>query len=217
MKKLVLTAAVLGFAASMASAQVYSQNIVGYAKTTLAADSLEMLSLQFSGTNGTVTLENSFSGLGSGSVVYMWNGGGYNAYTYYGVNGWYDSLNQPADSVEVDSGVAVWVKDAGEGADAITAGEVPSADSVVVEISAGLNMVANPYPTTMKLSDNPSGLASVAKAYVWSGIYSSYTFYGENGWYDSLNQPAADVEIGVGEGLWLSVAAPASLSFSKGF
>jgi len=220
MKKLVLTAAVLGFAASMASAQVYSQNIVGYAKTTLAADSLQMLSLQFSGTNGVVTLGNSFSGLSVNSTVYMWNGVGYNEYTYYGEEiGWYDPLFNASDSIEVASGFAVWVKDGGDGADAVTAGEVPSADSIDVAVTAGLNMVANPYPTTMMLSEIPTGLASGDVAYVWGGAgYNDYTFYGEDiGWYDALFNPAGTVEIGVGKGLWLYVASPATLSFSKEF
>ena len=68
-----------------------------------------MLSSQFSGSNGNVTLDNAFANLGSGTIVYAWNGSGYAVYTYYGAYGWFDALFTPSGSVEIGVGKGVWL------------------------------------------------------------------------------------------------------------
>jgi len=219
MKKLVMTAAVLACATSMVAAQtVTSANIVGYSKATISAGGLQMLSSQFSGSNGNVTLDNAFANLGSGTIVYAWNGSGYTVYTYYGAYGWFDALFTPSGSVAINSGSAVWVQDAGAGATTISSGEVPGTNSVDVSVSAGLNMLANPYPVALALDDIPAGLTSGDLVYAWNGAgYTVYTYYGAYGWFDALFTPSGSVEIGVGKGVWLSAQGAATLTFNKAF
>ncbi len=220
MKKLVMTVAVLACAASVFAQTVTSANIVGYSKADISAGGLQMLSAQFSGSAGGVTLDNAFSGLDSGAIVYAWSGTGYDVYTYYGATyGWYDALFAPAGSVTINSGSAVWVKDAGAGVTTIMSGEVPSTNSVDVSVSVGLNMIANPYPVALTLDDIPAGLTSGDIVYAWNGAgYDVYTYYGAAyGWYDALFAPAGSVEIGVGKGVWLSAQSAATLTFNKAF
>jgi len=226
MKKLVLTAAVLGFAASMASAQVYSQNIVGYSKTTLAAESFEIVSLQFSGTNGVTTLGDAFSGLSENDVVFVWTGSGYTKYTYYGPDpvdgGWFNTKWEESNDVEIPAGAAVWLN-ALTVTDAVTAGQVPSDVSITVSVLAGFNLVSNPYPVAMKLSDlSAAGLSENDVVFVWTGSgYTKYTYYGpdpvDGGWYDTKWQVSNDVVVPVGAGCWLDSAVATDLVFTKNF
>lgn len=225
MKKLVLTAAVMGFAASMASAQepVYSQNIVGYAKTTLAAGSFEIVSPQFLvGDNDGVTLSNAFSGVSDGSVVFAWTGTGYDSYTYYvDGGGWFDLSFNDVGGEMIGQGDAVWLKSgAGEGSVAIMAGEVSSADSITVTLTSGFNLVASPYPVAITLGDLATdALSDGDSIFVWSGSgYDSYTYYVDGGgWFDLSFNDASGIEIGVGQGFWLNSSAGGTMVFDKSF
>jgi len=221
MKKLVLTAAVLGFAASIASAQVYSQNIVGYSKKSLIAEKFEIISAQFlaSETNG-ISLGNALSGIEDQDQVLFWNGAGYDVYTYWAGYGWYDaSATVESDDVLIPQGSSVWVKSSA-GSDLTVAGEVTSADSVTNTLSAGFNMVASPYPVAMKLSDLPvNALSDQDQAIIWNGAgYDSYTYWAGYGWYDaSATVESDDVTVPVGGGFWLSSAAGGQIVFNKSF
>jgi hypothetical protein len=218
MKKMMIISALMACAAVVTAETVTSANIVGYSKADLSEGGLQILSTPFSGSEGGVALENSFSGLEYGAKLTVWNGSAYVSYTYYGDYGWYDSANQPADSVVLNSGTAAWVKDAGAGSTALTSGEVPSTNVVDVAIVAGLNLIANPYPVAFQLQDVPAGISYGDKITLWTGSsYASYTYYGDYGWYDSANQAAPAVEIGVGKGFWLNAKVAGTLSFDKAY
>ena len=224
MKKLVMAVAALGCAASIVSAQtVTSDNIVGYAKPkAMAAGAIEILVPQFSGVSGGTTLDNAFSGLSANSVVYVWTGSGYLIYTYYGAaNGWYDGIFTPSGNVVIPEGAAVWLQDGGTGATPVMSGEVPSASSITNTISAGVSLVANPYPveTTLDTLSAAGGIAANDIVYVWTGAgYGIYTYYGAaNGWYDGIFTPSGNVTIPVGVGFWLSSAVGGDMVFTKTF
>jgi len=219
MKKLVLTAAVMGFAASMASAQVYSQNIVGYSKSTIGAGQIDIVSLQFSGDEDGVALGQAFSGLVSDeSVLYQYNGAGYNVYDYYGENGWYKGSDL-ADDVVIGKGEAVWLKGGSQEVKAVQAGEVPSEDSIEVTVDSGIALVASPYPVEISLGEL-AGSALVSDdtvLYIFNGAnYDVYDYYGENGWYKGSDL-ADDVKISVGQGFWLKSTQGGYLTFNKQF
>jgi hypothetical protein len=115
MKKLVMTVAVVA-CAGIVSAQVYSANIVGYAKKDLGAGAFKIVSPQFQGTGTGTTLDAAFSGVTSGSAVYVYNGTAYDIYTYYGATyGWLDSLYGASGSVEIPVGDGCWLKSAAGG------------------------------------------------------------------------------------------------------
>jgi hypothetical protein len=135
MKKLVMTAAVLGSVASIVSAQVYSQNVVGYMKTaTPTPGSVDILSVSpLAG--DTVDIQDAILNLddlnSGGSVagdpaaalavvdkIYVWNGSSYNAYGLYAgasnywMNvlsaGWNKSSKAAPDSGTIDLGKGLW-------------------------------------------------------------------------------------------------------------
>ncbi len=218
MKKLVMTAAVLGFAASVVSAQVYSENIVGYAKNTLPSAGFSLVApAQFGGAAGEVTLDNAFSGVAGGDKVYVYNGTTYDIYSYFEGYGWFDSLFNPAGSVALSAGDAVWYQGAAS-AVVMMAGEVPSSTSIQVAVSTGFNLVSNPYPVAMALDDiDVSGFAGNEKVYVYNGTtYDIYTYFAGYGWFDSLFNPAGGVEVPVGQGFWLEASA-GQIVFNKQF
>lgn len=116
MKKIIATTATLAFAASMASAQVTSANIVGYSKKTPAIDQFLMVAPQFlADTAGGMTLGEAFSGVSDQTVVFTWNGSAYTKYTYFSAApGWFDNLFTPSDAVEIPVGDGFWL-DSGAG------------------------------------------------------------------------------------------------------
>lgn len=219
MKKLLMTVAVMGFAASIVSAQVYSQNIVGYSKTDIGAGGIDIVALQFSGMDDGVTLANSFDGLAENeSVLYRFNGAGYDVYNFYGDNGWYQGAVL-ADDVVINKGEAVWLQGGSSAITAMQSGDVPSADSLTNSVAAGIDLTSNPYPVATRLGDL-EGSALVendAILYVFNGAgYDVYNYYGVNGWYQGATL-ADDVEIAVGQGFWLQSTAGGDLMFTKGF
>jgi hypothetical protein len=221
MKKLVMTAAVLACAASIVSAQVYSQNIVGYAKRSIPVSSFRMISAQFvasnSHTNG-ITLGNAFSNVGDQDQVLFWNGSGYDVYTYYAGYGWYDvTATVPSDDVLIPQGTAVWAK-SNSGTDLVISGEVPSSGSVTNMLSSGFNMVSDPYPVDMTLADIPTNsLSDQDQAMLWNGSgYGVYTYYAGYGWYDvTATIPSGSTKVSVGQGFWLKSASGGALIFNK--
>jgi len=220
MKKIVMTATLVACAAVVTAQTVTSANIVGYSKATVSAGGLQLLSPQFSGTDGGVMLDDAFSGLNANDQVLTWNGGGYTTYTYYGATyGWLDGSFQPAGSTVITAGNGLWVKSAGASIDAITSGEVPDTASIDVSVIVGLNMIANPYPVALALADIPAGITANDIVYIWNGGgYAAYTYYGATyGWLDGSFQPAGAVEIGVGQAFWLSAQTAATLTFNKAF
>jgi len=210
MKKLVLTAAVMGFAASMASAQVYSQNIVGYSKQEISAGSFMILANQFFGENeASVTIDEAFgASLPEDSELYVWNGSGYNNYAYWDWNGgWSDASSlDPVGDVEIERGDALWVKNAGSSSEIVVfSGNVSLSNSTTNSLAVGFNMVANPYPTAVALDNLNINPQEDDELYVWDGSgYNNYVYWDWNGgWSDASTLDAVgDVEIPVGVGFW---------------
>lgn len=219
MKKLLMTVAVMGFAASIVSAQVYSQNIVGYAKKSPDAGQFLMVSPQFQGSANGMTLGDAFVGVSDESVVFTWDGSSYTKYTYFSAApGWFDNLFAPADDVLVGEGDGVWLQGGTAAAELLIAGEVPSAGSITNTLVAGFNMVANPYPVAMTLGELPAdSLSDEDVVFTWDGsTYTKYTYFtAAPGWFDNLFAPADDVEVAVGDAFWLDSAAGGALILDK--
>ena len=228
MKKLLMTVAVLGCAASIVSAQtVTSANMVGYSKKAVPALGLDMFAPQFlAGDAGGITLADAFPSVSEGTQLFQWDTSvtpaGYKSYIYYSPS-WYDSAWNPADDSIIGQGDAVWFLNGSVGADVIMSGEVPSATSITNALAAGLNMVANPYPVALGLDDIPvSFLSEGDTIYFWDtsvtpAAYKSYLYYSPI-WYDSAwNDVTATAEIPVGQGFWLISEAGGDLVLDKQF
>ena len=218
MKKLLMTVAVLGCVATMVSAQtVTSANIVGYSKKAMPLNSIDIVSPQFlAGDAGGISLDDAFGGMSDSTSIYAWDGGAYSLYTYYEGYGWFDPSFVAAGGVLIGQGDGVWLQSGTVAADVIMSGEVSLAGSITNTLIVGINMVANPYPVSMRLSEIPEvSLSDGDVVYLWSGSYSVYTFYVGYGWFDPSFVAADDVQVGVGQGFWLSSAAGGDLVFDK--
>ena len=183
-------------------------------------------------------------GLAGGDMVRFWNGQSYDNVFYYSVNdeggvytddsyeeclgaGWGD-INQIAVDTVIPVGEGFWVKNAGA-ATVTFSGEVPSVTTV--SISAGLTLVAVPYPKAIDLASvSASGLAGGDMARFWNGSTYENVFYYSTadeggvytddsyeeclgaGWGD-INQIAVSRTIDISKGFWIKSAASATLSF----
>jgi hypothetical protein len=213
MKKLMMTAAVVA-CAGIVSAQVFSDNIVGYSQQTLPAGGLLIVSSQF----GDTTLGEAFTDVAANSKAYIWNGSGYIIVTFFAGYGWFDSGFASLDATPLPAGSALWIEDAGAGSTPIALGEVPGAATIDVSLINGLTMIANPYPVAITLGDLPTaGLAGGEKAYVWNGSgYIIGTYFAGYGWFDSGFASLDATPLAVGQGLWLETSG-GTMTFSKNF
>jgi hypothetical protein len=217
MKKLITMVAVVA-TAGVVSAQVYSDNIVGYSQQSLGAGSLLIVSSQFTGDAGSTTLGAAFSDVAGNSKVYIWTGSGYTIGTYFAGYGWFDAGFANLDGTVLNAGTALWIEDAGAGSSPLALGEVPAAASIDVALNAGLTMIANPYPVEMLVGEIPTaGLAGGEKIYIWTGSgYTIGTYFAGYGWFDAGFASLASVPVPVGQGLWLE-SAGGTMTFSKSF
>ena len=221
MKKLLMTVAVLGCAAAVTAQTVTSANMVGYVKENVATANFSIVAPQFNaGDTGGITLGDAFSGMGDLDEVLFWNGvDGYDVFRFWAGYGWfYNNDIDAADDVLVPEGEAIWAKSV-LGSTLIMAGEVPSADSITNTLTVGFNMVANPYPTELRLADIPvASLSDLDEVLFWNGVdgYDTFRFWLGYGWFYNNDIDAADaVKIGVGSGVWLKSAAGGDLILTK--
>lgn len=181
MKKLVMTVAVLAVA-GIVSAQVYSSNIVGYAKFSAVEGQFTMVALNFQPAS---TLVSDLIGnqLPLNSKIYKWDKAA-DGYVTYAKTGRSAPGAWPGTAT-LDLGDAFWVEvPVGGGSnEVIMAGEVSLAASNTVTIATPTpyEMIGMSYPVTIAFGDtdlaNQLGLNS--KIYIWNG--SGYTTYARTG------------------------------------
>ncbi|HAO66747.1 MAG TPA: hypothetical protein DCR17_08695 [Verrucomicrobiales bacterium] len=162
--KTLLIAAVLGAAGlASASAQVTSVNAVGYVNKDLAAG-LNLVSNPLS--NGGNAIGDVIPTAPSGSVVFAWNGAGYDSSQFVVIpgvlSGW-----QPADlSLPVGDGFFI------QSAEATTitfVGEVLQGDDSNKDVPAGLSIQGSTVPVSGTMTDHgfPAGSGDVV--FSWNG------------------------------------------------
>lgn len=217
MKKLVLTAAVLGFAASMASAQVYSQNIVGYS-TDVSAPGLHISGFQFY--NGVGDVESVYGeSLPVGTKIWSYNGAGYDTSIFEEQIDWNawppvtNSVWNPA-TLPLDNASAYWVDNPADvTVTSIVSGEVPLDDAITNMIVGGLQLVSYPYPVAITSADQLGFDPYVGdKIWKFNGVGYDTTVYEEqidwNAWPPVTNTVwnPAEFSVGIGEGFWYDAA-----------
>ncbi len=204
----------ISFAAHAAPTNtVGSANIMGYSKVPEPASGIDIVSPQFLSSGGSsMTLSNAFTGLEDETYLYSWTGSSYVSYIYYDGYGWYDAITFDLENdTVVNQGQAFWLS--GAGSNGLVSGDVPADTTITNAVSAGLNLIANPYPVALALGTitNQAGLTTLSDEdliYAWDGsAYASYIYYDGYGWYDAVTFDLANsVEIPVGRGFWLSTA-----------
>ena len=168
MKKLIMLAAVVA-SASIVSAQVYSDNIVGYVKVAKPANGdLNMVGVSFLSTSQTLNqlfpmgqFEGDLFNAGASDQVILWNNGtaSYDTYVYYDVSGTYGPAYATYDGWQeigqfgsanyanpvLPAGSAFWFKGSGGTAgDLLALGQVKQEETDSQTIAVGLQQIGVP-------------------------------------------------------------------------
>ena len=203
MKKLMFVAAVA--AGLVASGDgIESANTVGYQTTTVKANDMTMIGIQFTDTGSTDgisinSIKGDFTaGLSSGEAdnLYVWDATkGYTVYFFYRGEDpdpaydykWYDLENDAEPTTDkIAPGQAMWFVRLGTATDVTFSGEVLGSDKAIPVKANDMTMFCSPYPTAVAIQDinvaNPTAGLSSGEAdnlYVWSAAkgYTVYFYY----------------------------------------
>ena len=238
-------------------AEVVSSNIVGYNKVNLSKG-YNAIGVQFVNVGGdpktlldVVRLDDTYDGYTSAykfpNQMQIWNGNGYDFYGWAGTSGtdvdddasldytWTDLDAEAVDDVELPAFSGLWLNVASAGT-ATLSGEVV-VTNVTVQLSAGYNMICNPFPAAVpvtsfgKLDASFDGYTAAYKfptqMQVWNG--NGYDFYGWAGtsgtdvdddasldytWTD-LDAEAVDAVIPIGGSVWINADHAGTITFSS--
>jgi len=209
-KTLLIAAAALVAGVISSQAQVYSQNIVGYYNVPIATHKYALIANQLVNGNDANKTNNSVSAIFSGlisdgngvnnTVLYKWNGGGYNIYQWFigadadnyflasgSVNGFYDptgtlinsSLNQGAGSFLYNPAAVgltnTMVGNVVIGTNTLSVTHGYNIYSLVQPISTNLSSTATfaSFPGT----SDPNGVTN-DQLYMWNGNgYNIYQYF----------------------------------------
>ena len=237
------------------AAEVYSSNVVGYSKVAIQSG-FNLIGSQYVSIGSNTDFDvnelmtsQDLPGLDASfafqTVLKVWNGGGYYTYGYCadgqgtenGEPSWdgkwllNDMSGLASDTIRVGEGF--WIKSDSPATITIS-GQVATNASYSANVSAGFNLLSNPYPAPLDIntmtSDNLPGLdadfAFQTILKVWNG--GGYYTYGycadgqgtENGapawdgkWLLNDMSDLADVTIPSGNGFWVKTSAPATITF----
>ncbi|MBQ6247349.1 MAG: hypothetical protein IJK04_10820 [Kiritimatiellae bacterium] len=239
------------------AAEVVSSNIVGYQKVALDPG-YNMIGVQFvdvgTGEAKSLTtvaaLDSTMDGFDEegtfATQLKVWRNGDYTTYGWSGTSGtdvlddssldnkWLNRDLEEDTTASLDAQDAVWIK-AGSSGTILVSGQVPTND-VVVPLAAGYNMVANPFPKTVKVSDfgmlssNMEGFDEegtfATQLKVWKdGDYTTYGWSGTSGT-DVLDDPSLDNKwlnrdleetndtVDFGHGVWIKAGSSGTITFS---
>lgn len=182
--------------ASVAQAQVYSANIVGYNKAT-TADGLVLKGTAFLVEDATP--EGIFSDtLPVGSKIYTYSqASGYQIAEYKsgfgGVTAWDVAL-------DLGQSAGYWVQTTGV-YEPVVAGEVELADSVTNNISTGLQLLSYPYPVATSVEQLGFEPTVGDKIFTYSAG-SGYQIAEFKSGFGGVTAWDVDLPIGLGEGFW---------------
>jgi len=187
-KTLLLLAALSLACVATSTAQVFSQNIVGYYNRTVPAGQFAILANQLkSGTNNASAL---ITGAADGDTIFLWNGSGYSSTLFIAGVGW-------DPDVQINPGTGFFYKNNAATAATLTfVGEVPTG-SLSNSLPAGLSLKGGVVPQAGDL-DTVHGLQGNDgdQIFKWTGTgYSAAVplYIVGVGW-----DPAATVVVGEG-------------------
>jgi len=200
-KTLLAAAAILAVGCLASQAQVYSQNIVGYYNVTIPSGQYAMVSGQLLNSDGSNNVNNVFStGVADLSQMLVWNGAGFEGYTYYSAAdvgaqyaGWYDNSSGDFASNLVGPGTGVFIQAAADSTITVV-GTVPQGAFTNL-ITAGYNIYSINAPVSTNIDSSLVGLpvSDQDQMLTWTGSgYEGYTYYSAAdvgaqyaGWYDN--------------------------------
>ena len=230
---------------------------MGYQKVSLDAG-YNMIGMQFvevgsadaKALSTAATLDSSMAGFDDegtyATELMVWKNNNYTTYGWSGSSGtdvledssfdnkWLNNDLEETDD-ELDAPDAVWIKAATAGTVTVC-GQVPSESTVTVPLAAGYNMVANPFPKTVKVADfgvlsaNLIGFDDegtyATEMMVWkNGNYTTYGWSGTSGtdvledssldnkWLNNDLEETDDT-VDFGHGVWIKAATAGSITFT---
>ena len=259
MKKILLGAMIASVALAASAAEVGSANVVGYTKIQLN-EGYNMIGVQFSDIGGAeksltsvFTLDETFAGYDDdykfSNKMRVWDGVK-ESYAFYGWAGssgtdvdddptldntWTDMEAYAVEGEFFSVGSGAWIITDKSGTLTVS-GEVKLED-VTIDLVAGYNIVCNPFPCEVSITDFGVLDSSFAgydddykfsnKMRVWDGVKESYAFYGwagssgtdidddpslDNTWTD-MEAYAVDGKIKPGEAVWIITEKAGTMTF----
>jgi hypothetical protein len=224
-KTLLIAAAALAVGVISSQAQVYSQNIVGYANVKMIGGNnynLVVAPLR----NSTNTPESLITGMNIGDNVFVWTPGvGYTIYNYAGVDGagaglnWYDPDFNGVASPVIAAGQAIFYQNSGATYTNVFVGDVQLTNSPTLAGGNNYNLIGTTPPiggfidsTNFNMNFNVGD-----NVFVWTpGVgYTIYNYAGVDGagaglnWYDPDFNGVVGPVISVGQGYFYQNSGPA--------
>ena len=209
-KALLCQAAIVAYAmSSMAQANVYSVNIVGYATVSVPPGySLLANPLSTGVTNGA----NEIMPVIDGEQILTWNGSGFSYVSFdSGFGGWVDANQAPAAAPSLPPGKGFFFYNPGGFATNVTfVGQVvPGPLSTnCLQIPVGYSLIGSPLPATVtNITSAPVRLPLIdgLQILTWNGSGYVYTSYdtGFGGWIDANSAPTNAPPYTLGQGFFL--------------
>lgn len=214
-KVLLLAAAALSAGAFAASAQVYSQNVVGYINLSLPAGYSVIANQLATGNNGINTVLT--NGVPDGTTLTEWDFANQrwslDPQTYYAGDQWYDSsLSSSSVSLNPTNGRAFLIN-LPAAATITLVGDVPQGSLVSQVRGPGYDVVASVVPVVSGLGTNGfPQVDGMTYTYMASGAWVGapnlpYTYYAGDQWYDPSLSPV-DPAPAVGAGFLANNPGP---------
>lgn len=222
MKKMTMAAIALACAASV-SAQVVSQNIVGY-NTEVSAGGFMISGMQFKADGGNTPTTVYGDSLPLQSRIYTWNAdiAEYEIVTYASL---FVPFVGPTTKWSGEPNLAIgegyWVESAGA-AESVLAGTVSSEAAITNSISAGFQMCSYPYPVE-RLVKNLGFTPTIGdRIYLWDAAIADYKIITYSSVFVPFVGPVTkwsdeNAPIAVGEGFWYEAMAPQEWVANKPF
>jgi len=203
-KTLLIAAAALAVGVISSQAQVYSQNIVGYANVTIPAG-YTLLTMPVS-PNSSNNIEAVLPSLTSADVVLVWNGGGYNVDYFNGPGDWYngnDFTPIPQPSLPPGAGF-FYQNNTGQTKTNTFVGNVQLTNTVT--LPAGYTLVGSTAPVGGSIESTNFNIhfTSADTVLIWNGGgYNVDYFNGPGDWYNGNDfTPIAVPTLNVGQGFF---------------
>ena len=191
-KTLLIAAAALAAGVISTQAAVYSQNIVGYVNTTMAAGNYTMCTTPLQVTNSVNNAESVLPSANAGDSVLLWNGAGFDTYIFAAPGTWIGPSG-PQAAPTLNPGTPFFYFNTGAQFTNTFVGTVTTSN--VVSLAAGnYTMCAPAAPIADSLEGTNLNLPLVAGDNVlfWNGSsYDTYIFAAPGTWIGPSGPQAA--------------------------
>jgi len=210
-KTLAIAAATLAVGAISSQAQVYSQNIVGYVNS--AAPSGEYNFWCNPLTTGNDVLTNIFHNVPGGTTLQIWNGNGYNSYTFNATGGHWKNGAAIVDNTNLPPGVGYFIEAPSPWTNTFTGQiAVNSGSSITNSLTGAITPVGSVVPFGDVVTNGATinlqvaGGSTLQKWSVSGQTFTAFTFNGTgHNW--KIGSLVTNPPMAVGEGFFIQASS----------